>query len=833
MATGRVGVELEVNEPLLTTPFLSIAPAGGVPIALPLEASDETHYQGSFEITDTTPSGTAYAVFSARDEVGNRGDEILSGASLVIDTAGPEAIRLTLAPATPIPTDQADPTRVAVEIELDQPVKPGATPVLRYLLSGAGRAETLVDAIVPLSDTVWRGSFALPEDAGLAGAENLQFLLQAVDDLDNPGSRIQAPNLFQVYQGDLPPLAIPLALGARALAGGQVSLSWGPVDDAAAYELYRQAPGESGLSAYRRVNDVAFLDDTALDGEHRYAVASVRRANGVEAVSGQSAPVSVFADASEPGAPRDLTLALVGAGIRALWQAPEGLDESVGYNLYRASGTLLTDVGDLTPVQAHIVADAQGQLGFIDTRPDENEAVYAVTAVDGAGNESAPSESAYLNVDLLPVASLTVIQQDLEWPEIRWSHNGSNIAGYNLYVDDRSEPLNFGLVLEEAYSDNTYVGGARRYRVQATDTFGATSIARSVTLAEIEAELSAQSRLRRGIMNRLDYRVENTGTTALSGIRLEIGLEGAGYASEPFDLAAGAEHTVSVIVGGRQGLPDLVNLEQRVQIIAETGEKAEVIRNRPITLGEDTLLLRVETGELIRDTEGQVRFVLENTSAVETEILLAHKGNKASDEVRFILQDDDGNLLAVSAVQQSTGAGVVTLADGRSVARIVPGGRFTADWTVIKPPAGAPGRVELRLEIDKFRYHSGRADGIAIGGMRSRVPVSLVDTQYLATVDSVTPASSLGDEPILIGGQAIDRTSGQPSGGIPVKLIVSVDGFERVAERASPASSPSPPSIPTCLRGRASGSSPSSGSPCRPASWTIPCRATMRRPCKR
>ncbi len=782
MATGAVSLTLEVDEPLLTTPFLSIAPAGGVPMSVQLQAVDETHYQGSFDITETTPSGTAYAIFSARDLVGNRGDEILEGATLEIDTDGPEAIRLTLAPASPISTDQANPTQVAVEIELDQAVKAGTSPMLSYLLSGAGRQSTAIDGLVPLSDTVWRGSLVLPADAGLASAENLQFTLQALDDLDNPGTRIRVDNLFQVYQGDLPPLAIPNNLSAQASPGGEVALTWDGVPDAAEYQLYRQAPGEPTLTALQRVSASGYQDATPEDGDYLYSVASVRQANGDEALSGQSPAVGVTADASEPGPPQGLTLELMGAGIKALWQPPVGLAESVSYRLYRDSGTTLDDVDGLTPVQADIVADAQGQLGFIDLHPDQDEAVYAVTAVDAAGNESLPSAAVYLNIDLLPVSDLVVRQVDFSRPDIQWSHSGGNIAGYNLYVDGSSEPLNMGLILGNEYSDISYTEGSRRYRVAAEDTAGATSIERSVTLPQVEASLTEESSLRRGIMNRLSYRVVNTGAEALNGIQLKISLEGQDYLSEPFGLASQAEHTASVIVGGRQDLPDLVNLARTIQVTADTGERAERIRNQAFSVGDDTLLLRVESQELVRGTQGSARFLLENSSDVETEILLSQAGNQASDEIRLLLQDPDGNVLAVSPVQQSVGDGVVTLTDGRAVARIAPGAVFTSDWSEIDIPAGAPDQVEVVLEIDRFRYHLGQSDAVDIAGMRSGVAASLADTEYTATVDDISPASSFGDQPVVISGRAVDRSSGEPSPGMPIKVIVAVNGYERVAE---------------------------------------------------
>jgi large repetitive protein len=81
MAPGRVDILLTVNEPLQTTPFFSITPDGGVPISINLTKNTDLTYTGFFTITESTPSTTAYAVFSGRDVAGNRGTEIGSGAS--------------------------------------------------------------------------------------------------------------------------------------------------------------------------------------------------------------------------------------------------------------------------------------------------------------------------------------------------------------------------------------------------------------------------------------------------------------------------------------------------------------------------------------------------------------------------------------------------------------------------------------------------------------------------------------------------------------------------------------------------------------------------------
>ncbi len=89
IAPGTVDVVLTVSEPLQTTPYLSIAPEGGTPIPVSLSRDTDQTYTGFFVIADNTPTGAAYAIFSARDVVGNRGTEIDAGAVIEIDTDGP------------------------------------------------------------------------------------------------------------------------------------------------------------------------------------------------------------------------------------------------------------------------------------------------------------------------------------------------------------------------------------------------------------------------------------------------------------------------------------------------------------------------------------------------------------------------------------------------------------------------------------------------------------------------------------------------------------------------------------------------------------------------
>ncbi len=781
MAPGPVSVSVQVSEPLMTTPFLSISPDGGLPITVDLSPASETTYTGRFDITETTKSGTAYAVFSARDRAGNRGTEVERGATLAIDTAGPSVVRLVTEPVAPIRADEASPSEVHFEIELDQPVRQGSVPQLAYRLSGEGRSEVPLE-LSAVSEVIWRGRFTLPGDAGGVGVETLSFVFEAVDDLGNRSDRITAANRFQVYQGELPPLATPAGLSAEARPGGAVELNWEPVNGAGEYLLYRQAPGEAELTRYQR-SELAPWNDSVGDGTYRYAVASVRQENGQEALSALSESVSVEADGTAPPAPQHLTLELVGSGVKALWQAPEGLDEPVTYNLYRTGGTALGDLSGLSPVQSHIVANDQGRLGFIDTRPDENEPTYAVTAVDNAGNESAPSDSVYLNVDLLPVASLEVSLDGEAYPVVRWSHGGQNIAGYNLVLDDGTEPVNEALLSDMHFTDSGYTGGERRYTVTAVDLNGKHSVGRSVTLPAIEAALPQSAPLKRGIFNQLDYTVTHSGTEALSGIDVQATLGGRTHHSAPLELAPGASARAPVVVGGFADLPGVVTLTSRVVFDAPTGERSEIVRHEERTVGDSALVLGVQTRELTRGTAGQVRFTLENTSAVATEIVTARdSGRSASDEIRVHLLDGDGNVLSSVPFKQALGEGVITLANRTSIARVPPGEAFTSAWLDLPIPSGAPDAVSVELAIERLHYHLGRSDHVAIEGLRSGREAVLADTAYAATVDTVSPSDSWGDEPIVIEGRALARDGGEALSGVPVKLVIAVKGFERQTE---------------------------------------------------
>jgi parallel beta-helix repeat protein len=778
MAPGFVQVSVIVSEPLLTDPFLSLTPNGGVPIAVDLTRVSDTEYRGSFEIKPFTPSGTAFAVFSARDRVGNRGTDVDQGATASFDTEGPVVVGLALTPASPIKTAAVSPTSVSFDATLSEPVKPGTSPVFSYLLSGVGRFAVPIDAVVPNGAIAYSGSFTLPADAGLAEPEMLEIKIDARDDLDNVGNRVTASNQFQIYQGDLPPLGVPSGLAATALPGGRVKLTWNAVAGASDYAVFRRAPGDADLSEYARTaGALTYTDGPLADGMYLYAVASVRSDNGEEALSAPSAAVAVTADSIAPPAPANLNLSLLSSGIRATWDA-SATAEAVTYSLYRSSADAIFTVAGLTPIKTGIVV-----LNTIDDSPSQAQHAYAVTAVDAAGNESPPSASVYLNFQLLPVGTISVERQDASAPVVRWTHSAPQVvAGYDVYLDSRSAglKLNSSTITGLSYSDASYSSGERTYAVVARDQTAAESIERTILLPDVQASLPETTQFQRGIMNRLRYDVRNNGTSDLTGVKLRAAIGSHENVSLPFDLGAGAASQVEVIIGGHADIPDVASLLTGIEVSARPTETAKVSRTSELFVTEAGLALTVTTDEVTRGGTGDVRFTLENSSAVDIEIVTAASaGNADSDEIRIKLIDADGNVLSTQGFRQILGANVVTLANGRTVARIPAGATFESAAATIEVPSSAPDQVTVEVEIDKIYYRLGQPDSEVIDGVSGRRLVTLVETSYFGELTSISPTISYGGQDVTITGRAVTRADGTPAAYVPLLLVIVHNGFER------------------------------------------------------
>lgn len=810
---GPIAIEVTFDEKLRNDPYFAIVPHEGTPHAIGLDRvrGSDTRYTGRFEVTESTPSGTAYAVLSAHDEAGNRGTEIEQGATLEIDAQGPGVAELLLSPAAPLKVDDVDGLTVEVSVRLDGPVKEGTVPSLTPLLDQQpipGYEDGLTlhkDSRPGETQPRWLGELTLPptagtDDDGEPAVQQLEFDYAGYDQLDNQGTAIAGRDSFQVYQGELPPLEVPRGLTASPQPAGEVQLDWEAVDKAHEYQLLRKGPEEEELTELATVREAQFRDQTDLDGRYQYAVASVRKHNDEESASAPSDAVEVDTSRIAPAAPENLALELTGQGVRAQWDGPTldaqeqplGNDE-IRYHLYRlalSEGEQVSSTEGLSPLE-----DALSAEEALDNAPSEGEHSYFVTAVDPAGNESVPSETVYLDFGLLPVKNLSVSQPDGQQPVLSWRGEGESVSQYEVYRDlgdgyerltDEPLPRNSA---QTSYTDGDYdpdLHGSEtiHYRVVALDDQGTESPSNEVTLPALRLALTEdETRLDRGVMNEVRFRVENLGAADQDDLLLKVTVSSGGnewhHQSETFDLDAGSSNLVPVVIGGYHELDSVADLELELEKMLPGGGSVVIAQNAETRVGDDLLSASLTADNFVRGATGTAHFEIENTSGVESEILLSRdSGNEPSDELRLVLEDEDDNILATQPVQQFSGG--VALSNGMTVARIAPGESFQSQPVEMDVPAGAPDRVSLRLAVDKLRYHTGRDTEVSIEGAGTRTDLTLNETPYYAEVTEVSPETVYGDgETIEIRGRALRRSDDEPRANVPVKLVLTVDGFEQ------------------------------------------------------
>src|SRR5690606_2282057 len=104
----------------------------------------------------------------------------------------------------------------------------------------------------------------------------------------------------------------------------------------------------------------------------------------------------------------------------------------------------------------------------------QSEHAYVVTAIDAAGNESAVSNSAYLNFSLLPVRSIEVEQVGTSLPLLRWTPNGTGAVGFDVHVGEGEGRVTLTPTPTTARElvDTGFTAGERLYTVDAVDENG-------------------------------------------------------------------------------------------------------------------------------------------------------------------------------------------------------------------------------------------------------------------------------------------------------------------------------------------------------------------------
>jgi len=132
----------------------------------------------------------------------------------------------------------------------------------------------------------------------------------------------------------------------------------------------------------------------------------------------------------------------------------------------------------------------------------------------------------------------------------------------------------------------------------------------SLTLPKMSVSLAEDARLKRGLMNRLEFQVENTSGQTVTNAALKINIDGHDHTSETFSINNNETRSIPVVVGGYSDLPDVADLTTTLEIKPNGGETVRIIRSSFIEVEDGMLSLQVFNEEFTRGATGKVGFSL-------------------------------------------------------------------------------------------------------------------------------------------------------------------------------------------------------------------------------
>ena len=351
-AAGRVEIQAPAFETADTYASAASPTAKGsaatVRVSAPASSSGENVGYLKFNVTGTAGIGRATLMLYATSSSGSATASVYG----VPDTSWTE-------PALTWPT------RPAIGAMAAAPATPGIT-------AGQWKSWDVTDLV---TGNGWVG-FALQQTGSNATA--MSFASK-----ENNGTAV-APRLVIDPPGaaDVAAPSVPGGLAAAAVSGSSVDLVWDAASDdvgVAGYRVYRDGALVSGSGL---VAGTAFTDATVAAGTgYSFAVSAVDAAGNESAPSaGLAVSTPAAADVAAPSVPGGLAAAAVsGSSVDLVWDAASDDVGVAGYRVYR-DGALVSGSG-LVAGTAFTDATVAAGTGYS----------FAVSAVDAAGNESAPS----------------------------------------------------------------------------------------------------------------------------------------------------------------------------------------------------------------------------------------------------------------------------------------------------------------------------------------------------------------------------------------------------------------------------------------------------------
>ncbi|OAM91713.1 hypothetical protein AW736_01935 [Termitidicoccus mucosus] len=793
---GRMGVEFTVSEDLATAPEFSLQTTGGKPQPVSLRETAPRAYAGEITWLPSEVNGPILPSFRGIDPSGNAGTVIENAASAWLDTTAPAVVGLTRIQRTgegeaieetedtPAIRNLPAPVTIGWLAELNEAAQ--GTPNFYALLTGGSQARQPLLAEVSAADAsgrLWQIWHALPGDAGAEQAELLKLQCQTVDELGNEGGEFLVPAEYQIYTSQLPPLATPAHVTARARPAGRVELEWETVPGAIGYSIQTAfaatpdtTPGDAAFADLARVEGAtAYAHTPANDGLWFYRVASIRRVADDEGLSAWSEPVMARSDRVPPPSPVNLQSASASNGVSVSWSAPAGgLEDVAHYALYR--GTVSTaSLSSLQPVATSV---ARTSTWTVDVNPDGGHPWYHLVSVDAAGNVSAPAV-VFWEAGVMPVRRLTLTHETGGSPVLVWEPVPASVYdGFRVAVDGGEPAPGLLPATAATWTDTGYADGARLYTVQ---TVGAEfTQSRSIELPALGISIPQSASLRRGLVNRIPVELRNHSGGAIKGVSLSLEIDGRVFAAEgAHEIPAGEAMQIPVIAGGGWQAATVLPARIRVSVIPQANVETKLVRDGSLAVHPGTLTTSLEVTNLVRGGQGKVVVTIGNPGDEPVDIEIGRNyGRAVSGEARIRLVDDEGREWGVIPLHTGGTLEETALPGGIVVVRIAPGHSWTSSAYTLPVPLDTPAFLTARLEIDAAYYaREDAARSIKLPGFGAAVRQSTRESDLVAEITGIAPRLSHGDVPVRIDGLATWRANGAPAAATTLILFMERGGY--------------------------------------------------------
>jgi len=401
--------------PAIPAGLAATADVHGEAIALAWDAVSDAVgyklYRDGVEIADV--SGTSYADSGLADGTAH------SYTVAAYDAAGNVSAASDGVTATP--ADLTAPNPPTNLTAADVPADNGGSVTLSWDAVSDATSYTLYRDGLPIASGLSSVSYT---DATAITGTTYSYAVSATDAAGNE-SAASAPASAASLDNVAPSAPTGLtATDTRGDNGGNIDVAWSAVADATNYTLYRDGTAlASGLTA------TTYTDASATTGtSHTYAVVAIDAARNESAASDPASATA--ADDLAPAVPGGLTAQDVpadeGGSIAIAWSASASGDAD-SYRVYRDGIRVATDVTS---------------TNYIDTTAETDTwYAYTVTAIDAAGNESAPSAEAVAasRDNIAPAAPTDVTAVDTANDnggsiDVAWSP-AAGAATYAVYRD--------------------------------------------------------------------------------------------------------------------------------------------------------------------------------------------------------------------------------------------------------------------------------------------------------------------------------------------------------------------------------------------------------------